>query len=224
MLSLAMAAIGACMLALAAVCLRARGAVGGVAVLVAVICAGLAYDNLAVAAGRLIGFGDVLRGVNVPRYWIHALLTPLLIIACGALAGALGVRWPTGRTAAAAGALLVPALIGVGIFQDVVRLRLEPREYADSLRYANAGAEGPPVAAIVTIVVLIGLGALIWRTAALPWLLLGSIGMFAAAAVGGSRFWAGNLGELVLQAAVVATLTAAARVSPLPAPASGGRT
>ena len=51
-----------------------------------------------------------------------------------------------------------------------------------------------------------------------------TLAMFAAAALGGSRPWLGNLGELALQAAVVATLVAAARAVSPPARVSGGRT
>ena len=214
-----MAVIGGCMLLLAWLALRARSAAGAVAVLVAVVCAGLAYDNLAVAAGRLIGYGDALRAVNAPRFWIHALLTPLLVLAGVALAARLGVRRAAGRAAAVTAGALALLLIVAGAVFDIVALRLEPESYADAQRYVNADAAGPPIPAIVTILVLIALGAAVWRTAGSPWLCLGAVAMFAAAAVGASHLWVGNLGELVLQAAVVATL-----LSPPPAPVSGSTT
>ena len=211
MFSLVMAGIGLGILVLGGVALRWRAAAGGAALLVALICLGLAYDNLAIAAGRLLGFGGTLEAVSAPRFWIHALLTPLLIIAGGLMATRLGVRWTASRPVAVAGGALVLVLIAIGVFEDVLKLELAPEKYEDLVRYTNEGAGGPPIPAIVTILVLLVLGGAIWRTAGSPWLFAGSIAMFAAAAFSGSHPWLGNLGELVLQASLVATLAAAAR-------------
>lgn len=216
MVSLVMAGMGLCMLALGGLALRRREAVGGAAPLVALICLGLAYDNLAVAVGRLLGFGGTLEAVSAPRFWIHALLTPLLIVACGMLAARLGVGWAASRPAAIAGGALVLALIALGAVEDIIELELAPKEYADLLRYTNEGSEGPPIPAIITILVLFALGVAVWRTAGSPWLCLGSLTMFVAAAAGTSHLWVGNLGELALQVSIAATLAAAARTG-LPA-------
>lgn len=211
MVSWVMAGMGLCMLALAGVALARGRAAGAAAVVVALICLGLAYDNLAIAAGRPLGFGETLEAVSAPRFWIHALLTPLLIVAGGLMAARLGVGWAASRPVAVAGGVLVVALIAIGVFEDIVELELAPEKYEDLVRYTNEGAGGPPIPAIVTIIVLLALGVAIWRTAGVPWLCLGSIAMFAAAAFGGSHPWLGNLGELALQASIVATLVAAAR-------------
>jgi hypothetical protein len=214
MVSLVMAGVGLSMLVLGGLALRRREAVGGAALLVALICLGLAYDNLAVAVGRLLGFGGTLEAVSAPRFWIHALLTPLLIIACGMLAARLGVGWAASRPAAVAGGVLVVALIALGVVEDVAKLELAPTEYADLVRYTNEGSEGPPIPSIVTILVLFALGVAVWRTAGSPWLCLGSLTMFVAAAAGSSHVWVANLGELALQVSIVATLAAAARTRP----------
>ncbi|WP_166388157.1 hypothetical protein [Catellatospora methionotrophica] len=210
MISVLMASIAVCMLILSGLALRRRAAAGPAAVLVAVICAGLAYDSGAVAIGRLIGFGPALEAVNAPRYWIHALFTPLLIVAGAALAARLGVAALARQPVRIAGGVLVTALIALGVGSDIVGLRLEPREYADTLRYGNAATAGPPIPAIVTMLVLVMIGILVWRSARFPWLLLGAIAMFAAAGAGAAHFWLGNVGELLLQLAVVATVYRAA--------------
>ncbi|MEO3781788.1 hypothetical protein ABGB12_00530 [Actinocorallia sp. B10E7] len=211
MVSSVMAGLGVCMLVLAGIAARQRKAAGGVAVLVAVICLGLAYDNFVIAAGNPMGFGETLEALSAPRFWMHALLTPLLIIAGGVLAGRLGVGWAATRAAAVAGWALVLALMGLGAVEDIVRLSLAPEKYADVLRYTNESTEGPPIPAVVTILVLLALGVMIWRSAGSPWLCLGSITMFAAAAAGVAHPWMGNVGELALQASIVATLSAATR-------------
>ncbi|MEU8079707.1 hypothetical protein AB0B31_30200 [Catellatospora citrea] len=214
MISVLMASIAVCMLILAVVAARHRSTAGPAAALVAVICVGLAYDSAAVAIGRLLGFGPTLEAVNAPRYWSHAVLTPLLIVAGAALAARLGVTGLRRQAVRITGGVLVVALIALGVAADIVGLRLEPREYADTLRYGNAAAAGPPIPAIVTMLVLVVIGVLVWRTARFPWLLLGAVAMFAAAGAGAAHFWLGNVGELLLQLAVVATVLRAARPAP----------
>lgn len=213
MISALMASIAVCMLILAVVAACRRTAAGPAAALVAVICVGLAYDSGAVAIGRPLGFGPTLEAVNAPRFWIHALFTPLLVVAAAALAARLGVAALARRSVRIAGGLLVTALIVLGVAADIVALRLEPRAYADTLRYGNAATAGPPIPAIVTMVALVVIGILVWRTVRSPWLCLGAIAMFAAAAAGAAHFWLGNVGELLLQLAVVATVLRAARAT-----------
>ncbi|MEU7819384.1 hypothetical protein [Catellatospora sp. NPDC049133] len=214
MISVLMASIAACMLILAGLAVRRRSTAGPAAILVAVICVGLAYDCAAVAAGRLLGFGPALEAVNAPRYWIHAVFTPLLVVAAAALAARLGVTWLRRKAVRIAGGVLVAALIALGVAADVVALRLEPKEYADTLRYVNAATAGPPIPAIVTMLVVVVIGALVWRTARFPWLCLGGIAMFAAAGAGAAHFWLGNAGELLLQLAVLATVLRTTRPAP----------
>ncbi|GAA1501164.1 hypothetical protein GCM10009827_009440 [Dactylosporangium maewongense] len=170
--------------------------------LVVVVAGALVYDNTVIAAGRFVGEGDALEGLNAGRFVGHALFTPLLIVVGAGLAGLAGLA-RGGRWALTA---LAAVLVGIGIWADVVRLRLVPERYADTLRYVNDNAAGPPVPAVVAILVLIGVGVVLWRRDGWPWLLAGAVAMFAAAAAGFAVPWLGNLGELVLLAAVVSSL------------------
>ncbi|MEV4132932.1 hypothetical protein AB0J72_12295 [Dactylosporangium sp. NPDC049742] len=169
--------------------------------LVVVVAGALVYDNTVIAAGRFVGEGDVLEGLNAGRFVGHALFTPLLIVVGAGLAR--GGR----RTLAA----LAAVLVGIGIWADVVRLRLVPERYADTLRYVNDNAAGPPVPAVVAILVLIGVGVVLWRQDRWPWLFAGAVAMFGAAAAGFAVPWLGNLGELVLLTTVVLSLRHAHR-------------
>ncbi|MGI5184232.1 hypothetical protein ACQEVZ_49045 [Dactylosporangium sp. CA-152071] len=170
--------------------------------LVVVVAGALVYDNTVIAAGRFVGEGDALEGLNAGRFVGHALFTPLLIVVGAGLTGLAGLARGGRRTLTA----LAAVLVGIGIWADVVRLRLVPERYADTLRYVNDNAAGPPVPAVVAILVLIGVGVVLWRRDGWPWLLAGAVAMFAAAAAGFAVPWLGNLGELVLLAAVVSSL------------------
>jgi hypothetical protein len=168
--------------------------------LAALVCAALAYDNGCIAVGTAIGEGSLLETLNAGRFWAHALITPLMVV----------VGWRLARLRATAALVaLVAALIGYGVYTEIVMLRLAPERELGTLRYVNAAAEGPPIAAIVTILVLIVLGAIIWRRQGRPWLLVGAVVMFVAAAAGTQLVWLQNLGELALLTGLLVTLRAA---------------
>ncbi|MBV1852637.1 hypothetical protein [Catellatospora tritici] len=215
MISALLAALALCMLGLGVYALRLRAAAGPAAALVAVLCAGLAYDNIAVALGRVLGYGPTLETVNAGRFWIHALLTPLLLVAATLIGARLGVALLARRGVLIGAWILALALIALGAATDIVRLTLAPADYADTLRYTNTATAGPLVPAIATMLALIVVGVLLWRRAGTAWLLLGTVAMLVAAGAGFRHFWLGNLGELALQATVVATLVTAARPEPV---------
>ena len=215
MTSVIMVAIGAAMLVVAAFAFRLTSRVGAVAILLGAISLGLAYDNIAVAVGRLVGYGDTLSAINLPRFWIHAIAVPLLIVAAGNLVGRLGVEQARTRNVTLGGWALVVMLMVIGFVEDVVRLDLEPEDAGDALRYVNAGFDGPPLPAIITVLAVLVLGVMAFRYAGFPWLFVGALVMLIAAPIGTMLLWVGNLGELVLMLSMLVTMAA---VGGLPVP------
>ena len=53
----------------------------------------LVYDNVMIAFGHLIGFGDLLLALNYPRFCIHETVTPFLLVAIAALGSRAGFSW-----------------------------------------------------------------------------------------------------------------------------------
>ncbi len=215
MTSVIMVAIGAAMLVVAAFAFRLTSRVGAVAILLGAISLGLAYDNIAVAVGRLVGYGDTLSAINLPRFWIHAIAMPLLIVVAGNLVGRLGVEQARTRNVTLGGWALVVMLMVIGFVEDVVRLDLEPEDAGDALRYVNAGFDGPPLPAIITVLAILVLGVMAFRYAGFPWLFVGALVMLIAAPIGSMLLWVGNLGELVLMLSMLVTMAA---VGGLPVP------
>jgi hypothetical protein len=170
--------------------------------LLAVIAVALFWDNAIIAAGSTIGTGDLLIGLSVPRYVAHAVLTPLLILVVFGIAALRRRPWVW---------VLTGLLIAAGVYFEIIRLHLEPRTYADTLRYVNTA--GMPLPAIMTDLVLIGIGVILWRRDKLPWLFLGAVAMFVAAGAGFNAPWLGNLGELVLIGAILLTAAKRKRVA-----------
>src|SRR5699024_5006927 len=64
------------------------------------IVAGLVYDNAVLATGRLIGEGPLLEALNLGRFWIHALVTPLLVVFAWHAITRTGAGWARTRWAA----------------------------------------------------------------------------------------------------------------------------
>ncbi|MFF3501764.1 hypothetical protein [Streptomyces sp. NPDC003247] len=159
----------------------------------------LAYDSLVVGLGAALGEGALLEGLNEGRFVAHALLTPLAVV-CGALlAGA-------GRRASAAAWAAALALAAVGAATGLPGLDLEPRRWAGTLRYVEAGGHGAPVAAVLAMLVLLGVGAAVWVRRSVPWIALGALAVFVASALAVVAPPLGNLGEALMLAGMVAAL------------------
>ncbi|GAA0470596.1 hypothetical protein Aca07nite_31400 [Actinoplanes capillaceus] len=184
--------------------------------LLILVLLGLIWDNAVIAMGATIGEGDTLEALSFPRYAAHGILVPLLIMVGVGLARRHDVRFFTGATVPAVLGTVTALLITIGIWLDIVTLDLEPTRYADTLRYTNAAAHGPPIPAVATILILIAIGALLLARARQPWLLAGSIAMFAAAGAAVAGFWIGNVGELILILTIWRTATHESALRTLP--------
>lgn len=169
------------------------------------ITAALAYDNLMIGLGRMIGEGSTLEALNSVRFYTHALLTPLLAIYGLRLCRNADLDWSWGRRQATAVIIIVLALVALGVYVDIISLNLEPVAEQGTLRYVNAASEGPPIPAIVTIILLIAMGISMIRKTRWLWLLAGSIIMFVISAAAGSINMIANLGEAVLIGSALAT-------------------
>lgn len=164
------------------------------------VLSGLAYDNLVIAVGSMLGEGGLLKSLNTGRFVIHALFTPAMSIFGFGVLRKAGVTWAQGKTAHVVVCVFTTLLIALGVFTDIFRLDLQPRVLLDALRYVNEGGmKGPPIPAILTIFFLIGAGISLWRKTGFKWLALGALFMFIAAAMGmGDMVYISNLGEVVL--------------------------
>lgn len=174
--------------------------------LLALVIFGMFYENAIVGLGVWIGQGPLLQGLNAGRYLIHVFLTPLLVIVAFGLARKAGVAWAHSRRAHAVACLLAVLLIALGVYLDLFQLALTPAMEMGILRYANTGGmPGPPIPAILTILVIIAAGFNIWRKTGWIWLLLGSAAMFLAAGAGASLLLLGNSGEILLMLSLITT-------------------
>ena len=199
------------------------------AAIIALIAVGLVYDNLIISLGTTIGIGPLLQNLSWPRFAMHALLTPFMIIAVTQIAIAGGVRWAASLGWRVIAWLLVGAMAIYGAYEHLIGLQTFPACFDGILRYttnlspshfcfegqeAVTGA-GPPIPSIVGNIITLAVGVTLWRSHGWPWLAAGALVMFAAAGVPISTYGmaASNGGEAVLMLSFVATINRFARKS-----------
>jgi hypothetical protein len=176
---------------------------------VALLCAsaaGLVYDNAVLGLGSTIGAGSTLQSLNLGRFAIHAITTPLLAILGVTLARNAFVEWAWTRKTAIAYALIVGSAIAYTVYADVFRFKPELTRFADTLRYVNGASSGPPLAAITAMTLLIFLGISMFVKTKWHWLLTVSVLMFGVASFASNLGVVANLGEVALMAGLVATV------------------
>lgn len=191
-----------------------RRAFNAYGLIIVLVIAALVYDNLVLGLGGAIGYGDTLRALNTPRFFTHAALTPTMIIYAFGMARAAGLGWAQTKGWHIAFCVFATGLIALGAAQDIFNLQLTAYDAgAQVVGYKNAFVliKGPPIPAILTVVVLIGVGAILLLRVRWPWLLAGAAVMFVGALAMTRAPIAGNLGELALGFATIGTYLAAAR-------------
>ena len=148
------------------------------------ILAGLVYDNLVLAAGRFIGEGLLLEGLNLARYWIHALLTPLLVVFAWHATRRAGVGAARTRAAAVAAVVFAASLVVLELVTVVAGLSLRPERQYGVLSYTsvNAGV-GPPLMVLFVTAALLVAAFVVWRRQGWVWFLAGTVLMVIGSGV-----------------------------------------
>jgi hypothetical protein len=176
-------------------------------VLAAVMLA-LVYDNGILAIGSLIGEGALLEGLNLARFWLHAFVTPTLILfSLGAMRQA-GIGWAQKTWAALLFWAATIAAVVVEFTTVLSGLELQKSESYGVLSYSSAGeASGPPAMILIVLAALLVAGIFLAWKAGSWWMLAGTIAMTL-----GSMFnpdipsnAATNLFELILIASLALT-------------------
>jgi hypothetical protein len=202
--------------------------------LVAMIAAGLVYDNLIISLGATIGIGPLLQMLSWPRFAMHALLTPFMMIAVTQMAAAGGIRWAETTQWRVFIWVLVIAMIAFGAFEHLWGLETVPACFDGILRYTTnlypshfcgegweaVQGSGPPIPSIIGNIITLVIGFSLWRHNGWAWLMVGALLMFAAAGIPfrGFGMAPGNGGEVLLLFTYVATVARFGRFRKSPAP------
>jgi hypothetical protein len=188
--------------------LAARGGWATPANLPLLVVAGLVYDNGVIAAGRFIGEGTLLEGLNAGRFWLHAFATPLLVVWAWHAVRRSGASWAARPWAARAAAGTAAVLVVFELATVVAGLELRPRDEYGALSYASAHPDsGPPLMVLVVAAALVAAGVVLWRRRGRVWLLAGSVLMVLGSGipVPVDSNAVTNLFELLLLTSILAT-------------------
>lgn len=196
---------------------RRRAVISDLALLVVL---GLVYDNTVIGLGTMIGEGAALEGLNSARYWMHALLTPLLVLVAWHVLIRTGLRWARTAWAAAVAIGVTAALMAYEIIVGALPMQLVADSEYGALSYGNENAPGgPPLMVLVVAAALLTAGIVVWVRERWPWLTVVTVLMVAGSAVTLPVPSAAivNAFELILLIGVVATIAHQDRVSARPA-------
>lgn len=167
---------------------------------------GLLYDNAIIALGSLLGPSELLQTLNMGRFLLHAIITPMLIMAALDMARRAGVGWAANRVVYALFGLFTVVLILFGL-SEMPRMVFEPVVYGSTLRYVDTAVAGPPIPSIITIILIMIIGIFIWRQQQWPWLFIGALLNFIGSAMPPSVVGpaVGSGAEVILLTSLLAT-------------------
>ena len=163
-----------------------------------IVILGIIYDNLIIGFGAFIGEGEMLKALNTPRFVIHALFTPCIMIFAFGVARRIGIGWAQTKIAHILICIFTTAMIALGVYHEIIQLALAAKAEGGTLRYVNSAAQGPPIPAIATIIVVMITAVFVWVKTKKPWYFLGTLLMFLLAPMAAKFVWAGNLGEIFM--------------------------
>lgn len=177
--------------------------------LVLLVVLGLVYDNAVLGFGVLIGEGAGLETANAARFWLHALLTPLLVLVAWSILVRAGVRWAVRPVTVGVSVLLTVALMSYETVVGAAGIALAPVREHGSLSYDDTdAASGPPLMVLVVAAALLVAGIGVWIRQRWPWLAVVTVIMLIGSAVpipipSGA---ATNAFELILLVGILATI------------------
>lgn len=188
----------------------------------------LFYDNLRIGMGRFIGEGDLLYALSVPAFAWHWSLLPLLVIAAGSVARLAGLPWAQHKLVMGAFCVVAVVLSAIDI-PKIFAMELHLACLDDTVRYTTTVREAQlcsptdqvissndfPLVAILTNVIVLGVGIALWIQRRWAWLAVGSGLMFVAAGALGQGRYAlpiSNLGEICITLGFIVTCAHYARL------------
>lgn len=162
-----------------------------------IVIVGIIYDNLIIGTGSFIGEGELLKALNVPRFVIHALFTPMIMIFAFGVARRVRVGFAQSKGVHIAVCIFVTLMILLGIYEELFKMNLVLKVEDGTMRYKN-DPSSPPIPAILTIIFTMVMGIFVWIKTRKPWLFIGSFLFFLMAPLAAKFVWLGNLGEIFM--------------------------
>ncbi|MFC4388985.1 phospholipid phosphatase [Gracilibacillus marinus] len=148
------------------------------------VVAALIYDNAIYALGTFIGEGTFLKTLNLLRFWLHALITPTLILFSIASMREANIKWAQQSWVLLFGVLYTIVAIFIEIITVLNGLVLQASKEYGALSYSSAEeASGPPIMILMVLIALLIAGFMLWWKAKWPWMFIGTLIMIIGSVV-----------------------------------------
>jgi hypothetical protein len=166
----------------------------------------LTYDNLILAFGRLIGFGETLETLSMIRYLFHVFLIPSLVFVSLDFLRRADARWVESIIIKVSFHLYTLILTIIGIFHDFLWVKMEAISINGIDRYIISDSPFS-ITFFFAIIPMIFASVVIWRKMEWPFLILGCFMVISLGIVSSLLgFYAlGSFTELVFLAVLVLT-------------------
>ena len=134
----------------------------------------LIYDNTILGVGSWIGEGQTLEVLNTARYWMHAILTPLLIVFSLGVLRRARVNWANTSAALWVTVAYAFAAFMVELFTVLLNLSLEAEVKYGVLSYASTNSpSGPPIMILMVTLALLVSSIILWKRTGWFWMFIG---------------------------------------------------
>ena len=167
----------------------------------------MAYDNALQAIGSRFIEAGWYEPASLPRFVMHAAVLPFLTPFAVSLMRDAGVR-VAGRSWFLRVAWTFTLLaLGWGLYHEVILLELAPKSGYGVVKLSSTSSI-PPIATILTNLVILPMAAVIWRVAGWRWFFLAALFIFLVNGATATKPWgfiAGNCAELIFVIALLAT-------------------
>jgi hypothetical protein len=168
---------------------------------------GMCYDNVIQGLGNWFIDAWWYEAANVPRFLLHASVLPFLTIFGLSVMRDAGVALARKSLFVGFCWLFTIASLAWGLYHDVYLLELGPKSAFGVMKLGSVSGL-PPIATILTNILLLPMAALVWKDSGWRWLFLGALFIFLLNGATGSQPWGflvGNFAELVFMVALLAT-------------------
>lgn len=168
---------------------------------------GMAFDNMVQGLGIWFFDSSWYESANVMRFLLHALLLPLLVYFGVSTMQLAGVALASSKALQGFCTIFIVLALGYGFYHEVLLLELAPKTaYGVSKLVSTSGL--PPVATILSNILVLPMAAAVWRIAKWPWFFLGALFIFLLNGATGAQPWgfiSGNFAELIFVLSMLAT-------------------
>ena len=134
----------------------------------------LIYDNTILGVGSWIGEGQTLEVLNTARYWMHAILTPLLIVFSLGVLRRARVNWANTSAALWVTIAYAFAAFMVELVTVLLNLSLEAEVKYGVLSYGSTNSpSGPPIMILMVTLALLVSSIILWKRTGWFWMFIG---------------------------------------------------